>query len=103
MNVPLSHVLILGAALFALGAVCAITRRSMVLVLVGLEFMLTAACIVFVGAALAHGNLDGQAAVIIVMGLAAAEAALGLALLIHIRRGGGSVNPDAAARLEDRP
>jgi NADH-quinone oxidoreductase subunit K len=103
VNVPLSHVLALGAALFALGAVCAVTRRSMLLILVGLEFMLTASCIVFVGAALAHGNLDGQAAVIIVMGLAAAEAGLGLALLVHIRRGGGSVVPDEATRLGDRP
>jgi NADH-quinone oxidoreductase subunit K len=103
VNVPLSHVLALGTALFALGAIGAVARRSMLLVLVGLEFMLTAACIVFVGAALAHGNLDGQVAVIIVMGVAAAEAALGLALLVHIRRGGGTVAPDDADRLGDRP
>lgn len=103
MNVPLSHVIILGALLFALGAICAVTRRSLVLVLVGLEFMLTAAGIVFVGASLAHGNLEGQVAVLIVMGLAAAEAAVGLALLVRLRRDGGSTDPDAATRLGDRP
>lgn len=103
MNVPLSHVLILGAALFAVGAVGAVARRSMLLKLVGLEFMLTAAGVIFVGASLAHGNLDGQAAVIIIMALASAEAALGLALLVHLRRAGGIVEPDAADRLGDRP
>ena len=102
MNVPLSHVVILGAVLFAVGALGAVVRRSMLLKLVGLEFMLTASGVLFVGAALAHGNLDGQAAVIIVMGLAAAEAALGLALLVHLRRAGGTVEPDAADRLGDR-
>ena len=103
MNVPLSHVVALGAALFALGALGVVARRSLLLILVGLECMLTAAGIVFVGASLAHGNLDGQVAVIVVMGLAAAEAALGLALLVRIRRGGGSLAPDDADRLGDRP
>jgi len=99
MNVPLSHVVALGAALFAIGAVCAVARRSVLMILIGLEFMLAAAGIVFMGAALAWGNPDGQAAVIIVLGLAAAEAALGLALVVHGRRGGGSIDADDYDRL----
>ena len=99
MNVPLSHVLAVAAALFVIGGVCAVARRSIIMILVGVEFMLTAACLAFVGAALAWGNLDGQAAVIIVMGVAAAEAALGLALLVHGRRGGGTANADDYNRL----
>lgn len=99
MNVPLSHVLAVAAALFAVGAVCATARRSIIMILVGVEFMLTGAAIAFVGGSLAWGNLDGQAAVIIFMGVAAAEAALGLALLVHGRRGGGTADTDDYNRL----
>ena len=99
MNVPLSHVLAVAAALFAIGALCATARRSVIMILVGVEFMLTAAGIAFIGGSLAWGNLDGQAAAIIIMGLAAAEAAVGLALLVHGRRGGGTANADDYNRL----
>ena len=99
MNVPLSHVLAVAVALFAIGGLCATARRQILMILIGVEFMLTAACIAFVGAALAWGNLDGQAAVVIVMGVAAAEAALGLALLVHGRRGGGTAKADDYNRL----
>lgn len=99
MNVPLSHVLAVAAALFAVGAVCATARRSIIMILVGVEFMLTGAAIAFVGGSLAWGNLDGQAAVIIFMGVAATEAALGLALLVHGRRGGGTADTDDYNRL----
>jgi NADH-quinone oxidoreductase subunit K len=99
MNVPLSHVLAVAAGLFAIGAVCAVARRSILMILVGVEFMLTAAGIAFVGGALAWGNLDGQVAVIIIMGLAAAEAGVGLALLVHGRRGGGTAEADDYNRL----
>jgi NADH-quinone oxidoreductase subunit K len=99
MNVPLSHVLALAAGLFVIGGVCAVARRSILMILVGVEFMLTAGCIAFIGAALAWGNLDGQAAVLIVMGLAAAEVAVGLALLVHGRRSGGAVDADDYNRL----
>jgi NADH-quinone oxidoreductase subunit K len=99
MNVPLSHVLAVAALLFAIGALCAVARRSILMILVGVEFMLTAASIAFVGASLAWGNLDGQAAVLIVMGLAAAEAGLGLALLVHGRRGGGTADSDSYNRI----
>ena len=100
MQVPLSHVLAVAALLFTIGAVCAASRRTVLMLLVGGEFMLAAASVAFAGGALAHGNLDGQAAIILVMGLAAAEAALGLALLVHARRSGaGSAEIDAYNRL----
>lgn len=99
MNVPLSHVLAVAAGLFVIGGVMATARRSILMILIGVEFMLTAGSLAFVGAALAWGNLGGQAAVIIVMGLASAEAALGLALLVHGRRSGGTVNADGYHRL----
>ena len=99
MNVPLSHVLVVAALLFAVGGLCAACRRNVLMILVGVEFMLTAGSLVFVGAALAWDNLGGQAAVILVMGLAAAEAALGLALLVHAKRGGATADIDGYDRL----
>jgi NADH-quinone oxidoreductase subunit K len=99
MNVPLSHVLAVAALLFAIGGVMAAARRSILMILIGVEFMLAAGGLAFAGAALAWGNLDGQVAVIIVMGLAAAEAGLGLALLVHGRRGGGTDRADGYHRL----
>ncbi len=99
MNVPLSHVLALAVGLFAIGAACAASRRTVLMILIGVEFMLTAGAIAFVGAALAWGNLDGQVAVIILMGVAAAEVGLGLALLVHGRRSGGTADADAYNRL----
>lgn len=99
MNVPLSHVLAVAAALFVIGAVCAAARRQILMILVGVEFMLTAAAIAFIGGSLAWGNLDGQAAAIILMGLAAAEVGLGLALLVHGRRSGGTADIASYNRL----
>ena len=74
MIVPLSHVLAVAALLFAVGGVMAAARRSILFILIGVEFMLAAAGLAFAGAALAWNNLDGQAAVIIVMGLGGAPA-----------------------------
>ena len=99
MNIPLSHVLAVAAALFVIGGIIAAARRSILMILIGVEFMLAAGSLAFVGAALAWGNVSGQAAVIIIMGLASAEAALGLALLVHGRRSGGTVNADSYDRL----
>ena len=100
MIVPFEHVLILAVALFVMGAACAVVRRTVLMILVGVEIMLNAAAIVFIGAALHWGNMEGQAAFIIILGLAAAEVAFGLALLVHARRFNGSVTADGYAALK---
>ena len=100
MNVPLSHVLAVAALLFAIGALCAVARRSILMILVGVEFMLTAASIAFAGGALAHGSLDGQAAIILVMGLAAAEATLVLAILTVVFKRFKNANSQSVSELK---
>ncbi|WP_243438478.1 NADH-quinone oxidoreductase subunit NuoK [Fundidesulfovibrio soli] len=100
MIVPFEHILILATALFVLGAACAAMRRSVIMILVGVEIMITGAAVAFVGASLRWQTLDGQAAVILVMGLAAAEVAFGLALLVHARRRGGSLEADGYTGLK---
>jgi NADH-quinone oxidoreductase subunit K len=90
--VPYSHVLILAAILFLMGAGCAAARRNLIMILIGVEVMLSAAGLAFIGAALHWQRLDGQAFVIFIMAVAASEVALGLALIVYSQRRTGSVN-----------
>jgi len=92
MIVPFSHVLVLAVMLFVLGAVCAVARRNLILILIGVEVMLNAAGLAFIGASLRWQQLDGQAFVIFILTVAASEVAVGLALIVHAYRRTGSVD-----------
>ncbi len=94
MIVPYDHVLALAGLLFILGGACAVVRRNLVMMLLGLEIMLNAATVAFVGAALHWGQLDGQAIVLFVMAVAATEVAIGLALIVCHYRDTGTIGPD---------
>ena len=86
---PLHHYLILSALLFAIGLAGALARRNAILVLIGIELMLNAANLNFI-AFWRYGSkpeqLTGILFVIFSIGIAAAEAAVGLALIIAIYR-----------------
>ena len=60
MIVPFGHVLILAGILFLMGVFCAVVRRNLIMVVLGVEIMLNAASLVFVGAALRWQQLEGQ-------------------------------------------
>jgi len=92
--VPYSHVLILAAILFLLGAGCAVARRNLIMILIGVEVMLSAAGLAFIGASLHWQQLDGQAFVIFIMAVAASEVAVGLALVVYSQRRTASLNAD---------
>ena len=92
--VPYSHVLILAAILFVLGAGCAVARRTLIMILIGVEVMLSAAGLAFIGAAMRWQNLDGQAFVIFIMAVAASEVAIGLALIVYSQRRTGTIDAD---------
>ena len=94
MIVPFSHVLLLSVLLFLLGAACCAARRSMVMILIGVEVILNAAGIALVGASLRWQELNGQVFVLFIMAVAAAEVAVGLALILHAQRRTGSVDAD---------
>ena len=100
MIVPFSHVLLLAVILFGLGAVCAVARRNLIMILVGVEIMLNAAGLAFVGASLRWQQLDGQAFVLFIMAVAASEVAVGLALIVYAQRRTGSVNADRYSILK---
>jgi NADH-quinone oxidoreductase subunit K len=92
--VPYSHVLILAGLLFLLGAVCALARRNLIMILIGVEIMLNAAGLALIGASLKWQQLEGQIFVIFIMAVAAAEVAVGLALIVYSQRRTGTLDAD---------
>ena len=100
---PLAGYLILSALLFAIGLAGAVTRRNAILVLIGIELMLNAANLNFI-AFWRHGShpeaLTGMMFVIFSIGVAAAEAAVGLALIIAIYRHYQTTNVDEVNTLK---
>lgn len=101
-TVPLHHVLILAAVLFALGLVGVLVRRNVLLMLVSVEVMLNAAGMGFVAAGAHHGEADGQIMFLFVLTMAAAEVSVGLALVLRLQTLYGSLDVDAADRLRER-
>lgn len=94
MIVPYTHVVLLSAMLFLTGMACAVLRRNLVMILLGLEIMLNAAALAFVGAGLHLGRIEGQAAALFILAVAAAEVSVGLVLIVCIYRQTGSLDPD---------
>ena len=97
--VPLSCYLSLSALMFLIGAVGVMVRRNAIVVFMCIELMLNAVNISFVAFSKHMGNLDGQIAVFFVMVVAAAEAAVGLAIMISLFRTTKSVETDDAGEL----
>lgn len=94
MIVPYTHVLILAALIFSLGLICVLTRRNLIMTLIGVEIMMNAAAILFVAAALRWQQLEGQAFVLFIIAVAATEVSVGLALIVGAYLRSGSVDPD---------
>jgi NADH-quinone oxidoreductase subunit K len=94
MTIPTTHFLVLAALLFAIGAGGVLLRRSGISILLGIELMLNAVNLTLVAFSRQHGQLDGQAFVFFVMAVAAAEVAVGLALLVAIFRKRQSIDVD---------
>jgi NADH-quinone oxidoreductase subunit K len=98
--IPLSHYLVLSAILFSIGTAGVFMRKNLITILLSVEIMLNAVNLTFVAFGRAAGNLDGQIITFFVMTVAAAEAAVGLALVIALFRHKESLNPDAFTTLK---
>ncbi len=92
--VPLSYTMALSAALFAIGVAGFIIRRNILVMFMSIELMLNAVNLAFVGLGSRLGTMDGQVIVFFVMTVAAAEAAVGLAIIITIFRTRETVHAD---------
>ena len=93
-SIPISWYLILAAALFSIGLFGVLARKNAVAVLLGIELMLNASNLAFVAFARHLNDLDGQIFVFFVITVAAAEVAVGLALIVAIFRTKRSINVD---------
>jgi len=99
--VPLSYYLALSAIMFTLGAFGIVSRRNPIVIFMSLELMFNAANLAFVSFARFYGSLNGQIFVFFVMVVAAAETAVGLALIVAIFRTKHSIDVDQMSSLKE--
>ena len=100
MTVPVSYYLVLSAILFGLGVVAFVFKRNVITVFMSVELMLNAVNLAFVAFARAYNQLDGLVFVFFVIVVAAAEAAVGLAIVIMLRRNRESLNVERVNLLK---
>ncbi len=91
---PMSYFMALSAVLFAIGVAGVILRRNIIVMFMSIELMLNAVNLAFVALGRRLGSMDGQVIVFFVMTVAAAEAAVGLAIIISVFRNRETVNAD---------
>jgi NADH-quinone oxidoreductase subunit K len=94
MSVPIAYYLVLSAILFSIGAGAFLIRRSIITVFMSIELMLNAVNLTFVAFAHQWHRVSGQIFVFFVMVVAAAEAAVGLAIIISVFRSRETLNVD---------
>ncbi len=98
--IPLSHGLTLAAILFGLGAIGVLSRRNIIFVLLSIEVMLNAAGLAFIVAGARWGQADGQVMFLFILTTAAAEVAVGLALLLQVHRQLKTMDIAAARKMK---
>ncbi len=97
---PISYYVGLSAILFTIGAVGVLIRRNAIIIFMSVELMLNGANLAFVAFARMHEALSGQIFVFFVMTVAAAEVAVGLALIVAIFRSKQSIDVDQLSSLK---
>ena len=94
VDIGFGHFLVLAAVLFAIGAAGVILRRNILIIMMSIELMLNAANLTIVTFARMHGDVSGHSFAMIVIAVAAAEVAVGLAIVVAIFRGRRHVDVD---------
>ena len=97
---PLNYYLVLSAVIFAIGVTGVIIRRNLIVILMSIELMLNAVNLTFIAFSRALGSIDGQVIVLFVMTVAAAEAVVGLAIVISVFRHRQSLDPQEMQLLK---
>ncbi len=98
-TVPLAHGLIVAAILFALGLTGVMVRRNILFMLISLEIMMNAAALAFVLAGSRWVQADGQIMFIMILTLAAAEASIGLAIMLQLYKRFHTLDIDKASEM----
>jgi NADH-quinone oxidoreductase subunit K len=99
--VPITWYLYLGAILFTIGLAGVLMKRNALIVMMSVELMLNAANLTFLAFARQFGNVSGHAVAFFVIAVAAAEASVGLAIVIAIYRSRGAINVDEVRALRE--
>jgi len=99
-GIPLTYYLVISAVLFAMGALGVLIRRNALIIFMSIELMLNAANLAFVAFARQYQVLTGQLFVFFVIAVAAAEVAIGLALIVAIFRSKHSIDVDQMSNLK---
>lgn len=100
-NITIEHFIVLAVVIFSIGiAGIIVSKKNVINILMSIELMLLAANINFMAFSSAHGNLTGQLASIIVLSIAAAEAAIGLAIVVAFYRKSQSISIDSLRNLK---
>lgn len=99
-NTPLDQGLLLAVILFALGVLGVLLRRNIIFVLLSIEVMINAAGLAFVVAGARWGQPDGQVMFIFILSMAAAEVAIGLALVMQIYHRWKTLDLDAVTGMK---
>ena len=94
MIVPLEHVIILSIIIFSIGIMGVLFRKNAIIIFMSIELMLNAVNLSLVGFSRYYNSVDGQVFVFLVMTLAAAEVAVGLAIIVSLFRNKDSINID---------
>lgn len=98
--VPLNYYLALSAFVFVIGVIGVIIRRNLIVILMSIELMLNAVNLTFIALSRSLGIMDGQVIVFFVMTVAAAEAVVGLAIIISLFRQRQSLDPQEMQLLK---
>ena len=94
MIVPVEHVVILSLIIFSIGILGVLIRKNAIIIFMSIELMLNAVNLSLVGFSRYYNSVDGQVFVFLVMPLAAAEVAVGLAIIVSLFRNKNSINID---------
>ncbi len=98
--VPLDYYLTLSAVLFVIGVAGVVIRRNIIVILMSVELMLNAVNLTFIAFSRSLGTMDGQVIVFFVMTVAAAEAVIGLAIVIAVFRHRQTLDPQEMQLLK---
>ena len=100
MNIPTSYLIGLSAVLFGLGVLGVLVRRNAIVMFMSVELMLNAANLALIAFARQWADLEGQVFVFFIIGVAAAEVAIGLALIVAIFKTKHSIDVDQVSGLK---
>jgi len=99
-SVPLNHYILLSSIIFSIGVIGVLIRRNAIVIFMSVELMLNAVNLLLTAFSVYRGDASGQVFVFFIMALAAAEVAVGLAIIVMIYRNTNSVDINVLNRLK---